>query len=127
MRDTLGFLELRLAPTQTVQRFLETRGHARESLREQANLIVSPNLGDLLPLTLCDRLSRLRQGGKRPQRASDHQQSEQQEDGDDGCADTNREIGRTIHGTQEIRGWERRYDGPLNFVWCIKAIDSCID
>src|SRR5438445_167614 len=82
---------LRPAPTQTVQCFLETRGHARESLREQANFIVSPNLRDLPPLTLCDRLSRLCQGGQRPQRASDHGQPEQQEDGDDGCADANRE------------------------------------
>ena len=52
MRDALSFFELSLAPTQTLQRLLETRSHESESLREQADLIVSPDLGHVSPVPL---------------------------------------------------------------------------
>ncbi len=127
MRDALSFFELGLAPTQTIQRLLETRSHESERLREQADFIVSPNLGQVSPFPLCDRLRRPRQGSQRPQRASDHPQSKDHEDSDEDCADDNREIRRTIHRPQEIRGWHRGDDAPLNFAWCFKAINSRID
>src|SRR5258705_13894853 len=122
MRDALSFFELGLAPTQAVQRLLETGSHQSESLRAQADFIVSPNLGHVSPFPLCDRLRRLRQGSQRPQRTSDRPESEDQEDTDDNRADGNREIRRTIHGAQEIQGWHRRDDSPLNSAWGFKAI-----
>src|SRR5204863_2601112 len=72
MGDALSLFELRLAPTQTLQRLPETGRHEGERLREQADFIVSSNLGHVSPVPPCDRLRRLRQGHQRPQHASDH-------------------------------------------------------
>jgi hypothetical protein len=127
MREALGFLESGLAPTQTIQRLLETGGHESERLREHADFIISLNLGYVSPFPLCDRLRRLRQGGQRSQRAPAHPEPEDHEDSDDSRADGNREIRRTIHRSQEIRGGERRDDGPGNLAGRFKAIDSRID
>src|SRR5262245_54597251 len=107
MREALGLFEAGLALTQTIQRLLETRGHERERLREHTDFIISLNLGDVSPFSLCDRLGRLRQGSQRSQRPPGGPESEDYEDSDDSRADGNREIRHTVYRCQEIRGGER--------------------
>ena len=84
MRDALSFFEPGLAATQAIQSILEPDHHEIERLCEEADFIVSPDLGQVSPFPFGDRLRRVREGRQRSKRASARPKSQDQEYGDNG-------------------------------------------